>query len=203
VFAVKPYAAMAGLHAAIDAARELRADGPVDPGRVESIVISVSEAAFHHGGWRAARPLTVVGAQMNLAYAVAVTLIDGTALAEQFSPGRIASDDVWALIERTTARDEPGFDRRLEDGYNTRLQIKLTDGTTRSSFVEHPRGGLREPLSNAEIVEKYRQLVAPLLEPRRAAAIERLVLGVDELAGVEQLVDLLAAPVRRESGAQR
>jgi aconitate decarboxylase len=72
---IKPYAAMAGLHASIDAARRLRAEEPIDPDEVEAIEISLSEPAFHHGGWRAERPLAATGAQMNVAYAVAVTLL--------------------------------------------------------------------------------------------------------------------------------
>jgi aconitate decarboxylase len=193
--AVKPYAAMAGLHAAIDAAREVLLDGPVDPMDVESIVVSVSAPAFHHGGWRAERPLAVVGAQMNLAYAVAVTLLDGTALAAQFAPSRIDADDVWALIERTTLCHEPAFDGRLEDGYNTRVELTTGDGRERVALVEHPRGGLTRPLGNDEVVEKFRELTAPLIGRERARAVEASVLGIQELEDVGELLSLLAPAV--------
>jgi 2-methylcitrate dehydratase PrpD len=193
--AVKPYAAMAGLHAAIDAARAMLAEGPVDLAEVASIVVSVSEPAFHHGGWRAERPLAAVGAQMSLAYAVAVTLLDGTALAAQFVPSRIDADDVWELIERTTLRHEPAFDERLEDGYKTRLELTSDDGRTRISRVDSPRGGLMRPLSNHEVVEKFRELTAPLIGRDRARAIESNVLSIEELDDVGELLSLLAAPV--------
>ena len=193
--AVKPYAAMAGLHAAIDAARKLRSEAVVDAAEVAAIEISMSEAAFHHGGWRPERPLTAVGAQMNVAYAVAVTLLDGTALAVQFAPERIDADDVWELIGRTTARHEPAFDQRYEDGYNTRLRVTLTDGSEREAFVDHPRGGVVNPLSNNEVVGKFRALVAPLIDGDRATAIEQTVLGLDELEDARELVRLLAPSV--------
>jgi 2-methylcitrate dehydratase PrpD len=193
--AVKPYAAMAGLHAAIDAARAMLAEGPVDPMEVASIVVSVSEPVFHHGGWRAVRPLAVVGAQMNLAYAVAVTLLDGTALAAQFAPSRIDADDVWRLIERTTLRHEHAFDERFEDGYNTRVELTTDDGRVRTSLVEHPRGGLMRPLGNREVVEKFRELTAPLVGHDRARAIETKVLNIQELDDFGELLSLLAAPV--------
>jgi aconitate decarboxylase len=195
VIAVKPYAAMAGLHAAIDAARAMLAEGPVDPRDIEAITVSVSEPAFHHGGWRAERPLAATGAQMNLAYAVAVTLLDGTALAAQFAPQRIDADDVWALIERTTLRHEPAFDERFEDGYNTRLEIALQDDTTRTSFVDQPRGGLLKPLGNEEVSEKFRTLTEPLIDNARAREIENMVLALEELPEISDLVALLAPPV--------
>jgi aconitate decarboxylase len=193
--AVKPYAAMAGLHAAIDAARAMLDEGPIDPMEICSLVVSVSEPAFHHGGWRAKRPLTAVGAQMNLAYAVAVTLLDGTALVSQFAPSRVDADDVWELIERTTLRHEPAFDERLEDGYNTRLEVTSDDGSMRTSHVDSPRGGLTRPLSNLEVVDKFRELTAPLIGRDRARAIESNVLGIEELDDVVELLSLLAAPV--------
>jgi 2-methylcitrate dehydratase PrpD len=192
--AIKPYAAMAGLHAAIDAARAMLAERPLDAHRVEAIDIFVSEPAFHHGGWRAERPLAAVAAQMNLAYAVAVTLLDGTALAAQFAPERIEADDVWKLIERTTTRHEASFDERYEDGYNTRLHVTLVGGGTRSAFVDHPRGGIQSPLSDAEVVEKFRALTTPLLGSERTRAVEAAVLGLEDLRHIDDLAGLLAAP---------
>ena len=44
----------------------------------------MAEAAYSHGGWKAERPLEVIGAQMNVAYAVAVALLDGEVLVDQF-----------------------------------------------------------------------------------------------------------------------
>ena len=193
--AIKPYAAMAGLHAAIDAARELEGAGTVRPDAIETIEIAVSTPAFHHGGWRAERPLTVVGAQMNLAYAVAVTLLDGTALAAQFAPDRIDADDVWRLIDRTTVMIDPAFDEVYENGYNTRLRLTTVAGGSLEAFVDHPRGGIVRPLTNAEIIEKFRTLTAPLIDSARGHAIEAAVLGLDELDDAGELVALLAPPV--------
>jgi aconitate decarboxylase len=192
VIAVKPYAAMAGLHAAIDAARELLAEAPLDPAEVAAVDVFVSEPAFHHGGWRAERPLEAVGAQMNLAYAVVVTLLDGTALAAQFAPERIDAEDVWGLIERTTTHHEPAFDERYEDGYNTRLEVALEGGAKRTSFVEHPRGGMQQPLTNAEVVEKFRTLADPLVGSGHAREIERTVLSLESLDDIKELAGLLA-----------
>ena len=42
----------------------------------------------------AERPLTAIGAQMNIGYATAAALLDGTALPEQFTPARLDADDI-------------------------------------------------------------------------------------------------------------
>lgn len=197
--AIKPYAAMAGLHASIDAARQLHDAGAE---RIESIRIDVSKAAFHHGGWRAERPMTTVGAQMNLAYAVAVTLLDGTALIEQFTDARIMADDVWELIDRTTVCHETAFDERYEDGYNARVTVTLAGGVDLVGFIEHPRGGIVEPLAGGEIVEKFRTLAALAVDSDRARAIEAAVLGLEELDDPSALTVLLAPPVAPVPGME-
>src|ERR1700678_2508025 len=64
--AVKPYSAMGLLHAAIDAALELRPKANVS--QIQRIDIDMGDAAYSHGGWKAERPLQGIGAQMNDAY---------------------------------------------------------------------------------------------------------------------------------------
>src|ERR1700747_706351 len=102
--AIKPYACMGLLHAAIDAAFELRPK--VDVSQIQRIDIDMGEAAYAHGGWQPGRPLEVIGAQMNAAYAVAVALLDGDVLVDQFRHDRINRDDVWTLIDRTITHHE-------------------------------------------------------------------------------------------------
>ena len=68
---------MGGLHPAIDAALALRAEHGLAAGQVAGIRIEVPEVIFHHGWWQPERPLTTIGAQMNIGYAVAVALLDG------------------------------------------------------------------------------------------------------------------------------
>ncbi|MFE8954468.1 MmgE/PrpD family protein [Streptomyces althioticus] len=199
--AVKAYAAMGGLHAAIDAALELRHGLPAPAEDIEHIRVDVSEAAYHHGGWQADRPLEPIGAQMNLAYAAATALIDGAALLDQFTAERINRDDVWRLIERTEVRHDPAFDRLARDErLTTRLTLTLKDGSVRTIEVAHPRGTGDRHLSNTDIATKYRDLTHALVTPERQAAIEQAVLGIDHLEDITELTDLLTPEVRPALG---
>src|SRR6202040_3016557 len=138
--AVKPYAAMGLLHAAIEAALQLRVEDEVSADRIVRIDIDMPEAAYGHGGWQAVRPLEPIGAQMNVAYAVAVALLDGEVLIDQFSEKRINSDDVWNPIDRTETPHETAYDPRpVDDRLTTRVRLTLKDGSTRAKVVAHPR----------------------------------------------------------------
>jgi aconitate decarboxylase len=192
--AVKAYSCMGLLHAAIDAALELRPK--VDVSQIQRIDIDMGEAAYSHGGWQAERPLQVVGAQMNVAYAVAVAFLDGDVLIDQFRQDRINRDDVWGLIDRTLTHHEKAYDNLpIDEQLTTQVRLTFTDGSTRTAKVVHPRGTGDRNLTNADIREKYAKLTDRIIAADRQAAIEKAVLGIDTLDDVAQLTALLTPAV--------
>src|SRR5271155_1237447 len=194
--AAKHYAAMGLLHAAIDAALKLRATGEAAIDEIARIDIVMSEAPYSHGGWQATRPLTTIGAQMNAAYAVAVALLDGSVLIDQFGQRRINSDDVWRLIDRTHTHHEKSYDALpASQRLTTRVLITFHDGTTRQQIVTHPRGTGDHQLTNTQIVDKYRNLTHSVIEPDRRHAIENTVLGLETLDDIAILTGMLNPPV--------
>ena len=192
---IKAYSAMGLLHAAIDAALKLRPK--VSVSEIERIDIDMGEAAYSHGGWKAERPLEAIGAQMNVSYAVAVALLDGDVLIEQFSAKRINSDEVWNLIDRTHTHHQSAYDQLpVDERLTTQLRITLTDGSTRTATVAHPRGNGANALTNGEVREKYRKLTNHTISPDRQAAIENAVLSLDTVDDVGQLTVLLTPAVQ-------
>ncbi len=197
--AVKAYACMGLLHAAIDAAFELRPKA--DLSQIQRIDIDMGEAAYAHGGWKAEHPLEVIGAQMNVAYVVAVALLDGEVLIDQFTQDRINRDDVWTLIDRTLTHHERAFDSLpADERLTTTVRLTLNDGTTRAAKVAHPRGTGARNLTNAEIRDKYAKLTRKVVSAERQAAIEKAVLGIDSLDDVAQLAALLTPAVHSPLG---
>jgi 2-methylcitrate dehydratase PrpD len=193
--AVKAYSAMGLLHAGIDAALELRPK--VDVSQIRHIEIDMAEAAYSHGGWKAERPLEVIGAQMNVAYAVAVALLDGDVLVDQFSQDRINRDDVWNLIDRTITRHDAAYDHLpIDERLTTRVRVTLNDGSTHTAKVVHPRGTGDRNLTNSEIRDKYAKLTHRAISAERQAAIEDAVLNIEKLDDVAQLTALLTPAVQ-------
>ena len=194
--AVKAYAAMGLLHAAIDAALQLRSENKLQADQIERIDIDMPEAAYGHGGWQAVRPLQPIGAQMNVAYVVAAALLDGQVLIDQFSEKRINSDDVWNLIERTETHHDKAYDQLpVDQRLTTRVRVALKDGSTRDKVVAHPRGTGNHVLTDADIVNKYRALTRAVITRDRQAAIETAVLNLEALDDIAELMALLIPTV--------
>ncbi|MEJ1969116.1 MAG: MmgE/PrpD family protein [Rhizomicrobium sp.] len=192
---VKPYAAMGALHAPLDALFEIAKRRPLRGDEIAHIDVYMPHAAYHHGWWKLERPLEPVGAQMNVAYTLAVAVLDGAALIAQFTPHRIASDDVWALIPKIEAHHDPEFDKAGANGRGaTRLAVRFTDGTTEECLVRISHGIL-SPLSADQVVAKFRTLTRGIVGPDRGARIESAVLDLDGMHDVRDLIALLALPV--------
>jgi 2-methylcitrate dehydratase PrpD len=196
VIMVKSYAAQGGLHGTIQAALELRTEHRIDPKSIAHIEIRVGQTVYSHGWWQPERPLTSIGAQMNLGYAASVALLDGAVMPPQFTEEKLNADDVWELLGKVEVKlDEniqngPAFER-----YATELTITLNDGTVLDKRIVQPHGGPSDPVTNDDLIAKYRALVGPLVTPERLAAIEHAVLRLEELADIRELAQLLAAPV--------
>jgi 2-methylcitrate dehydratase PrpD len=192
---IKPYAAMGGLHAALDALFDVASQRSLVAEEIDHIDVEVSHAVYHHGWWKPERPLTPTAAQMNIGYALAVGVLDGAALIEQYAPSRIDADDVWTLLPRIAAHHNETFDKLGATGRGqTRLEIRFTDGTSLESSQFAAKSVLT-PLTNDEVVAKYRQLTARVLDPDHQARVERLVLSLDDLPDLSGLVDALTGPV--------
>jgi aconitate decarboxylase len=101
---------MGGIHAPLDALFEIAAKRKLSPDLIDHIEVDLPEAAYAHGDWRPERSLSPVAAQMNVAFALSVAILDGAAMDRQFSPMRVASEDVWTLIPRINGRHQTLFD---------------------------------------------------------------------------------------------
>ncbi len=194
VIMVKSYAAMGGLHGAIDAARSLRSSVP--PQDISKIDITVGETIYKHGWWPPQRPLTPIGAQMNIGYATAAALLDDNVLPEQFTASRLDSEDIWSLIAATTVHlDESLTHADIAEKFRTDVAVTTRDGAVHRARVAQPHGAPTDPVTNDELVAKFHALADRVTSRGRAEAIERAVVGLDDIDNTDNLIDLLADPV--------
>jgi aconitate decarboxylase len=199
--AIKPYAAMGGLHAGIDAALVLRQQIGSSVGKplvdqIKAVRVEVGKAAFSHGGFEIKRPIEPITAQMSLKYSTSVALLDGGALLNQFSNKRINSDDVWKLIDKTTICHEDSFDQKPHTSFTTRVTLTLQDGSNLQQLVETPRGGEDHPLSNDDIVNKFKNLLKAIADESTSETICDFVLNLEKQKQMLPMFNLIKEPVK-------
>ncbi len=193
---IKPYAAMGGIHSPLDALFDVGAQRALRASEIERIECDVSHAVYHHGWWQPERPLTPIGAQMNIGYALAVAVLDGAAMVQQFSPARIDADDVWALLPRVVVRHDPAFDEGgIHRRGRTRVSVTFTDGQ-RIVVDRNTSRVIEKPQDSEGVAAKFRTLTDGLVDAPRQRAIEDTVRNLDRLGDLRELMSLLAPVVR-------
>jgi 2-methylcitrate dehydratase PrpD len=106
-------------------------------------------------------PETPYQAKFSLAYCVAVALLEGRAGLEQFSPERIRSAPIRALIERSEVTVEEDLTAKYPAAWPVRLTVKLKDGTVLTGAADYPRGNPENPVPTSALEEKFLDLVGP------------------------------------------
>ena len=184
---IKPYPACQLSHASLDALREagVRAADVVSihfrlPDDAAAIVCSPESAKLH--------PRTPYEAKFSLQWCAAALLRDGTLGVESFAPSRIQEQAILELAARVTFETyDPGVPAA---GAGGRVDVNLRDGTTRTGEVSSSRGGPDHPLSDEQVLEKFRL--------NAGSGHERLaetVLAVESLDSVTELTAQLGQPV--------
>ncbi|MGH9109653.1 MAG: MmgE/PrpD family protein [Acidimicrobiales bacterium] len=193
--AVKPYACMGGLHTTADAIAAILSTTGADGSTARRVRIGLPTAMFRHGGWQLERPIAATAAQMNVAYVAAVSLLDGAAFVDQFSPDRLAAGDVWEMVERVEIHQEEDLDHLGKDGrWACRVVCEFADGTRGTAEVVHPSGSASRPLSNDEIAAKAAGLMGRVWPPSAVTELTDLVLRLDELDTIDRLAEVLGQP---------
>jgi aconitate decarboxylase len=154
---------------------------------IKKVEIELGEAAFHHGGWKATRPLTSTGAQMSNSYIAATQIVHEEVLAAQFGHEMLENEDVWRLVDLTDCvlTKDLGGPR----GRQT-VTIEFEDRTVLTHRVDAAQGVLL-PLSNDEIVEKWKLLTRDVIGAERAEKIQAMVLKLDECDDISPLQELM------------
>ena len=131
---------------------------------------------------------------VNLQYAIAVALIDGTlSFDASHSYERMRDPQVLAVKQRVQLVG----DRALMDPdapRSGRVDVTLRDSRIVSHFTRHAPGTKENPLDTAGVNAKARALMTPVIGARRTNAVIERVNGLDQLRSVRELAGLLAGP---------
>ena len=137
-------------------------------------------------------PVTTDDAQYSLPYGVAAALVFDRVGAAEVEAGAVADPRVAPLLAAIELAEDAEFSARFPAERWARLRITLADGRTLVSEPARARGNPENPLSDAELLDKYRALATPVLGPERTARIESIVDSlVTDAAALPRLRDAL------------
>jgi 2-methylcitrate dehydratase PrpD len=187
----KPAPASNGSITAMTAIDQIMRQHGLRAADIERITAFVSHNTLHHCGWpyEPARIQSVLSAQMNLRYGLAVMALERKAGVEQFQESRIRDPEILAFIDRIQVEHEP----RFEDGrYRVacRLAVRATDGKEHETSVLYRKGSPQDPMTHEELTEKFFTLTRGMGDAR-ARRIAEIVSQIEDRDDLTELSRLL------------
>lgn len=185
-YAIKRYPSCYATQRAIDAALELR---PTLPGDIDRIEIFVEPGGLLP--LQLQPPTTGLEAKFSLAYTVAVALIKGRVRLDDFEDAALLDADVTALMARIDCleTDTPPLGEPLGDDQATTIRVLSHSGDDRLIRVDHARGDARNPMSTADITEKFVEAVnLPTGQASAWADTLLAALSREDLSGLQRVL---------------
>lgn len=188
----KPYPVNHFIHTAIDAARALRARAPLPWQRITAVELGVAGATLRTiAEPRGAKlaPKDGYSARFSAPFVVATALLsDGHGLgldAEDFGDAAVRDPDRLQLAALVTCHSDPECEALFPYEFPCRLTVRYDDGTSLEEWVPHNRGGPGRPLTEDEVLSKFRSNAGRAFPPETVAAVEEALVGFERLADVK------------------
>jgi 2-methylcitrate dehydratase len=182
---LKRYNAEIHSQSALEALLELREEHSIDPRAVQTIELETFQVAYDIiGGGEEGGKKEIESkeqADHSLPYLLAVALLDGQVMPEQFAPERILRSDVQELLRRVEVRPAADLTARFPAEHACRLRLRLADGITLAAEKSDYHGFVTRPMSWERARQKFERLAADAVEPELAAELAEALWALDEL----------------------
>ncbi len=195
--ALKPYPCCHFTHAFVDAARDVvnQVGGPVAPEQVQSI-----EAPIHPGllpmvcepTEMKIAPKTIYDALFSVQFVVGNVLTGRPVELPTFYDKPLDDPEVLAMAALVSCPPDPEVD--FPAHFSGEVSVHLADGRVVHSKVADSHGTPQDPMTDAEVREKFRSTAGRQISPDQADRFAQAVLGMDQLARIGDLVDESIVP---------
>lgn len=188
---VYPCCRYAGGH--LDACLDIVAKYHPDPEKITKIEIRSSKYTMRLlAEERKWHPVNIVDLQFSMPYQAAIAFKNGKVTVDEFDVKYIDDPLVKKLIAETTVTCDPEFERRYPEHYSSAVKITMEDGTTYESQIDDPKGDWRNPVTYADVENKFRTLANRVYaDPSRTEDIIKFVGNIENEPDMSVLMDLV------------
>lgn len=162
---IKKFNAEIHSQSAIDGALDLRRQHGFSGNDVAGVEIAIFDVAYNIiGGGEEGNKTSIKTkeeADHSLPYMVAVALLDGELLPAQYTPERIAREDVQSLLRQVTVRPEARYTAKFPEQLGCWIAIDLKDGRRFETERRDYEGFHTNPMSWGTVYEKFGRLASP------------------------------------------
>jgi 2-methylcitrate dehydratase PrpD len=183
---IKYHASCGHTHSAIDAVLQATGGKTLLLNDVEKVDLWIYQAAIDLLG--NIDPKTPYLAKFNLPFCVATALRYGRVQPGDFTPARLEDKDLKELMKKIKVGGDPNLTGTYPRKWPARVTITLKDGRRLDGANEYPKGDPENPLSERELIAKFKNLTEGTLPSPQADAIIDRVMGLESIGDVNELL---------------
>lgn len=183
----KFYPSILASHSPIGATLEVLSKGRIDPKDVQSVHVRTYATVKSHFSSKEIQK--TMAARLSVPYCVAAAIVDGEITQRQFSPDRFNDPVIRGILDKVEVIADPDLNPLYPEKFPARVIIALKTGESREATFMYPKGDPNNPLSESELIAKFRGNLEGVVSASRA---DRLVQMIQDLPNAK-LADLSKA----------
>ncbi len=184
----KPYCACRWAQPGVDGALKIIAENDFSLKEIKQIkVFTFQESAALNTDY----PQNTEEAQYNIAFPIAVALIDGEVGPAQVLAPRLFEKDIHQVMDKIQIISEERFQKKFPSRAESEVKITTTTGNEFSSGVMSARWDLHSTLpTDLELTNKFLWLTSPVLGKILAKSLANLIWNFDKEDTLDKMINL-------------
>lgn len=194
---MKAFPSEALTHTPISAVLDLVKANDLKPHQVEKVQIrSLARAADILSDPSKYDPHTKETADHSLPYVIAAAIVDRQVTPAQFEIKKIMDPTIRAQLKKVEVVADPEIEKVFPALQRVVVNITTIDGRTFSKQLDYPKGDPRNPLSDAEVEEKFAALAEGVLSSGAQKRLKDTIWNLEKVGSVSKLMSLMKADMK-------
>ena len=192
--AMKYYPCEYHIQSVNDSVLKLAASNDLQIDQIVSIVVHTVSAAMHlvcEPIEQKRHPKVMIDAQFSVPFNVALALLKKRVVFSDFNERAFGAPEVRRLMNLTTCVADPKLDTQYPENWPARVEITLKDGRTLAAETTHAKGDPRSPLTEDEVIEKHKSIVAGVVDWQTDDRALQFVHELEQKPDFRQLTEAL------------
>lgn len=188
----KPYALCRCIHAPVEVALDLRKKYGLKIEDIETVLVRTYDfAANVPGQTRTTVESDATRCQFSVPYGVAAALIYGQVGLEQMMGAATRDAKIHDFARKIDVVHDREMDKLRPGKRPAAVEVTLRDKRVVSGQVDFPRGDMRNPMTEDELVMKFSDLTRGIIGADKSKRVMDMVFSLENLDSVEELISNL------------
>jgi len=199
---MKAFPTEALTHTPISAVLDIVKSNDLKPQQVEKVQVrSLARAADILSDPSKYDPRSKETADHSLPYVIAAAVADRQVAPVQFEMKKIMDPTIRAQLKKVEVVADPEIEKVFPALQRVIVNLTTTDGRTFTKQLDYPKGDPRNPLSDAEVEEKFAALAEGVLSEGTQKKLKQAIWNLEKVGSVSKLMALMKADVQAKKAA--